>query len=310
MPTLTPNYSLNKPLVNDPTDADQWGTQLNANMDTLDTTVKSVSDKANLASPAINAQSANYTVLATDQNKLITVDATGGSRTITLLAAATAGSGFKIGIKKIDISTNTVIIDANASETIDGALTYTLSNQYEDVYIISNGTNWYIEDTLSQQVITNTMTAVNSTSGTSIDFTGIKTGVRRVIIMFSGVSLAGTSQPRVQLGTSSTPQTTGYSGVTALQITGTSVATLSSGFDVNSGYASSLNTYTGTLTLTYITTNTWVADGNLAILVGATGLNKINGVVTLSGELDMVRITSVSGADTFDAGIVNVQYSL
>lgn len=37
MPNLTPNYSFNKPLVNNATDADLWGGQLNSNFDTLDT---------------------------------------------------------------------------------------------------------------------------------------------------------------------------------------------------------------------------------------------------------------------------------
>lgn len=40
--------------------------------------------------------------------------------------------------------TQVYTIDGNASETIDGATTYTLSTQYESVTIKSNGTNWYI----------------------------------------------------------------------------------------------------------------------------------------------------------------------
>jgi hypothetical protein len=37
MPTYTTNYSFNKPLVNNATDADLWGGQLNTNFDSLDT---------------------------------------------------------------------------------------------------------------------------------------------------------------------------------------------------------------------------------------------------------------------------------
>jgi len=36
MPTLTTNYSLSKPLVNNAVDEDLWGGQLNTNMDTID----------------------------------------------------------------------------------------------------------------------------------------------------------------------------------------------------------------------------------------------------------------------------------
>lgn len=36
MPNLTTNFSLNKPLVNDPIDEDLWGGQMNTNMDAID----------------------------------------------------------------------------------------------------------------------------------------------------------------------------------------------------------------------------------------------------------------------------------
>ena len=45
-------------------------------------------------------------------------------------------------------------------------------------------------------------TAVASTSGASIDFTGIPSGVRRIAINYSGVSTSGTSVMIVQLGDS------------------------------------------------------------------------------------------------------------
>lgn len=37
MPNLTPNYSFNLPLVNDPTDQDLWGGELNTNWSSIDT---------------------------------------------------------------------------------------------------------------------------------------------------------------------------------------------------------------------------------------------------------------------------------
>ena len=44
MPTLTPNYGFQKPLVNNATDADLWGGQLNSNWDDIDTLLKTVQD--------------------------------------------------------------------------------------------------------------------------------------------------------------------------------------------------------------------------------------------------------------------------
>ena len=54
-------------------------------------------------------------------------------------------------------------------------------------------------------------TAVASTSGTSIDFTGIPSWVKRVTVMFSGVSTNGASLPQIQIGAGSV-QTSGYAG--------------------------------------------------------------------------------------------------
>lgn len=145
MPTLTTNYSLNKPLVADAIDEDLWGGYLNDNFDTLDTTIKAVDD----ATYCITAsKSSAYTILTTDRNKLILVDATGGAVTITLPAAATAEDGFSVTIKKIDSSTNAVTIDGDASETIDGATTYVISSQYESVSVVSDATKWHIKEKL------------------------------------------------------------------------------------------------------------------------------------------------------------------
>lgn len=163
MATNTPNYDLIKPGVNDPTDQDLWGGYLNEDMDIIDTTMKSISDQADLSSPATNAQSGNYTVQASDQNKMILVDATGGDITITLLAAATAGNGFRVGVKKIDSSSNTVTIEGAGSETIDGELNVVYEDQYQAAVYITNGTAWFIENT--GNVTSGAGTQVTQTAG-------------------------------------------------------------------------------------------------------------------------------------------------
>ncbi len=89
------------------------------------------------------SKTANYTVTESDRDKLILVDATSGAVTISLLAAATAGSGFRVAIKKVDSSGNAVTVDGNGSETIDGATTSTLSTQYDTDNLICNGSNWF-----------------------------------------------------------------------------------------------------------------------------------------------------------------------
>jgi hypothetical protein len=92
-------------------------------------------------SPTIATKTANYTLLTTDG--IILGDATGGSFTLTL-PAVSGNSGLIYRIKKIDTSANTVTIDANAAEQIDGALTAVLSIPYSSVDLACNGSAWYL----------------------------------------------------------------------------------------------------------------------------------------------------------------------
>jgi hypothetical protein len=66
-----------------------------------------------------------------------------GNTTLTLPAAA-ANSGVEFTIKKTDSNATTVTLDGNASETIDGSITYTIIEQYESVVIACNGTSWFV----------------------------------------------------------------------------------------------------------------------------------------------------------------------
>lgn len=82
-----------------------------------------------------------YTLTALDY--LCLCDATGGTFTITL--PPTAGiTGRQYAIKKIDSSGNSVTIDGNAAETIDGVLTKSLNLQNESITIQTDGLNWFI----------------------------------------------------------------------------------------------------------------------------------------------------------------------
>jgi len=151
-------------------------------------------------------------------------------------------------------------------------------------------------------------TAQNSTSGTSIDFTGIPSWVKRVTVMFNGVSTNGTSPVRVQLGAGSI-ESTGYSGSSGVFATAVGFALVSAGFDFVGTETSQSATYTrgGILALCLLGSNTWVANGNLGLSDTARAYS-ITGLKSLSGTLDRVRITTVNGTDTFDAGSINILY--
>jgi hypothetical protein len=152
-------------------------------------------------------------------------------------------------------------------------------------------------------------TAVASTSGTSIDFTSLPTGVKRITVMFSGVSTNGSSITQIQLGVSGTPETTGYLSIVAnVQTTPNTTrgVTATTGFYlVHSG--SSTNVINGAITFSNLNGNIWVCSGN--IYESGTGVfDGLSGVKSLAGVLNMVRITTVNGTDVFDAGTINILY--
>lgn len=142
-------------------------------------------------------------------------------------------------------------------------------------------------------------TVQNSTSGTSIDFTGIPSWVKRITVMFNGVSTNGTSSLQVQLGDSGGIETTGY--VSSSQ--GTVFST--TGLIFTPG-AVAVNNYSGAMTLTLMTGNTWTATSLLTRDDAATFYGA--GVKALSATLDRLRITTFLGVDTFDAGQINILY--
>jgi hypothetical protein len=87
------------------------------------------------------AKTANYTALATDE--IIDCDATSASFTITL-PTAVGITGKRYDIRKSDVSGNTVTIDADGTETINGSLTQVITTQYTNVSVVSDGANWMI----------------------------------------------------------------------------------------------------------------------------------------------------------------------
>ena len=87
-------------------------------------------------------KTADYTASIIN-DAVILCDATSGVVTITL-PTSVGNAGKTFSIKKIDASGNNVVIDGNGSQTIDGSTTQTISSQYGERRIVSDGTNWFI----------------------------------------------------------------------------------------------------------------------------------------------------------------------
>jgi len=189
--------------------------------------------------------------------------------------------------------TNNIVLDASGNTAISGNAT------------VSG--NAVITGTLQANGVTGSVyplvqgTAQASTSGTSIDFTGIPSWVKRVTVMFSGVSTNGTSALLVQLGDSGGIENTGYVS-TSIQATLTDSST--AGFIIRS--ATATNLFSGSMVIKNINGNEWVSDH---VVKQSTTANAFGaGDKTLSATLDRVRITTVGGTDTFDAGSINILY--
>jgi hypothetical protein len=150
-------------------------------------------------------------------------------------------------------------------------------------------------------------TAQNTTSGTSIDFTGIPSWVKRITVMLDGVSTNGSSEVLIQIGDSGGIKTTGYAGGLTF-IAGTNACgALASTSGCIIGGASAGNTRVGCMSISKVSGNKYVFSGmNFNTDQNAAAYS--TSIKTLSDVLDRIRLTTVNGTDTFDAGSVNIMY--
>lgn len=135
MPTFTTNYSLALPLVNNATDQDLWGGYLNTDISSIDTLLRQG------ITYTTSSQTSSFTASASISVKTFYLcDATSGAITVTMPSASSAGAGACLGFKKTDSSANTVSI----STSLDGSSPFVLSQQYQAVNIVSDGTTWQV----------------------------------------------------------------------------------------------------------------------------------------------------------------------
>lgn len=153
-------------------------------------------------------------------------------------------------------------------------------------------------------------TAIASTSGTSVSFTDIPSWAKKITIIFQNVSTTGTSNVGIQLGTGATPTytTTGYASngnvIAGSAVGSASYTTLFGLGSTNQIAASSMQ---GTMTLSKINGNGWVFTGTTS-QTNTNATHFGNGSITLGAALTAIRVTTVLGTDTFDAGLINIFY--
>lgn len=152
----------------------------------------------------------------------------------------------------------------------------------------------------------NSATAVASTSGTAINFTGIPAGVKRITVMFHNVSVAVAYNFIIQLGTSGGLTTSGYiSQASQTAAGGISNSAGTTGL-ILTGAMNAAVGYSGCVIISTLGSNIWSSSGTMCSGT-VSNLNFSGGSIALSSALTQLSITTVT-ATTFDAGSINILY--
>jgi len=165
--------------------------------------------------------------------------------------------------------------------------------------LTSDGTNW-VSAAPTTGLTRETEQA--TTSGTSVEWTSLPSTITRITVVFNDMG-AGTDAPIVQLGDSSGYKTSGYVGV------GANIDPDPSRLSITTGLATCQSNngehIIGNMIISNVSGDTWISSFNG--LEGTTDTILGNSRVTLSGTLDRLKVTTISGT-TFDNGSVNIIY--
>ena len=305
------------------------GTEINTEFANIAT---AVATKADTASPTFTGTVTIPTLAVTGTSALT------GVATLTaqpILSSLTASKPVFTDASKGLVSTGTLGADQggtgvanNAAMTVTGSGNFAYTRTLTGVTNVTlpttgtlatlAGTETFTNKTLTSPVIGGTPTGVGvltsdtaqaSTSGTSIDFTSIPSWVRRITVMFVGVSTTGASKTIVQLGDSGGIETSGYLGSASFADGSASAENFSSGFIFNMRTGGTATVRHGMVVLALVdsSSNSWVEMGNVGDS-DTTAVTVSGGSKALSATLDRVRITTIGGTDTFDAGSINIMY--
>jgi hypothetical protein len=231
-----------------------------------------------------------------------------------------------ISIYNNDTANATVTVRINRNNSIGVLFKCTLKTSESLVYSEGAGWNIHSNDGSPKQSLTydtnaiadgavtpaklsqplTLATAVNSTSGTSIDFTGIPSWVKRITIMFDRISTnTASSIILIQIGSGSITNT----GYVSQSWTTVGSGVVTAGFSVGGNGSPATNILSGIAVLSLLGGDLWVSSSTLGFMnLSAGGWNSAGSSPALSGALDRVRITTASGTAVFDAGTINILY--
>jgi hypothetical protein len=153
-------------------------------------------------------------------------------------------------------------------------------------------------------------TAVFPTGTATVDFTGIPSWVKRVTVSFFNLAINTATDLKIQIGSSSGIQTTGYLSGSEQGNGGLTPRATTTSFYA-SAFGNANGSFSGHIVLTNTSGNNWVASGIVIDTAngssGSLSYTFSSGAVSISaGALDRVRI--FAGAGSFNAGSLNILY--
>jgi hypothetical protein len=148
-------------------------------------------------------------------------------------------------------------------------------------------------------------TPVATTSGSFIDFTGIPSTAKMIILNMQNVSLSGSDHIRIQIGDSGGVETSGYDCGLG-EIGSGSSQDITNGLPMYVAQSGRSVISTVFITLSNSSTNLYNLSCNTC-RKDSSQMQIAVGKKALSGVLDRVRIET-TGSDTFDTGTANIMY--
>jgi hypothetical protein len=280
---------------------------INASAGIVDTKLATISTASKVSNSATTATSANTAsaIVARDASGNFTAGTITAALTGNASTATTLATGRTIAITG-DLAYTSGSFNGSADVTGTGTLATVNSNvgSFTNASVTVNAKGLITAASSGSSGITRGTSV--SASGTSVSFTSLPSTIKRISLLFSGVSTNGSSAFLVQLGTGGTATTSGYVCASGRVFFSVNVQTSTAGFIMN--YDNAAFAVQGSLSFENISGNTWVASGTVSSTASTPLALLMGGTVTLSGVLDMLRLTTVNGTDSYDAGTLNILY--
>lgn len=253
-------------------------------------------------------------VTATRSHHTIDTESDASSDDLDTITATSVSTGALLVIRAANAGRTVVVKHGTGNILMGDDADFTMDDADKRLFLQYDGSNWNeiarspaLSDSDSTQISDNKLnlgTVQATTSGTTITFSSLPTSLDRITILLDQLSLDASTDLLLQIGDSGGLETSGYVSSSNTSTTaGQTGSTSTAGFVVYLSSTSSL--ISGSIMLFRVDGNDWVCQHSMGIDTNGTQIGG-GGAKTLSGDLDRVALTTVSGTANFDAGQMNV----